>query len=89
MIKDQKLLDAYAIIESYCEVVLERIKLLEHQRLVTVPLLVNVLHLLFSFCCVDILSLLDKHEFQSQNQLDLKGETHISYKDCEDKGRQS
>lgn len=35
MIKDQKLLDAYAIIESYCEVVLERIKLLEHERLVT------------------------------------------------------
>ena len=34
VIKDQKLLDAYAIIESYCEVVLERIKQLEHQRLV-------------------------------------------------------
>ncbi|XP_038893459.1 uncharacterized protein LOC120082250 isoform X2 [Benincasa hispida] len=32
VIKDQKLLDAYAIIESYCEVVLERIKLLEHER---------------------------------------------------------
>lgn len=32
VIKDQKLLDAYAIIESYCEVVLERIKQLEHQR---------------------------------------------------------
>lgn len=33
VIKDQKLLDAYAIIESYCEVVLERIKQLEHERL--------------------------------------------------------
>ncbi|XP_022982055.1 uncharacterized protein LOC111480936 isoform X2 [Cucurbita maxima] len=32
VIKDQKLLDAYVIIESYCEAVLERIKLLEQQR---------------------------------------------------------
>ncbi|XP_022945818.1 uncharacterized protein LOC111449950 [Cucurbita moschata] len=32
VIKEQKLLDAYAIIESYCEVVLERIKQLEHER---------------------------------------------------------
>ncbi|XP_022150550.1 uncharacterized protein LOC111018665 [Momordica charantia] len=32
VIKEQKLLDAYAIIESYCEVVAERIKLLEKER---------------------------------------------------------
>ncbi|KAG6601314.1 uncharacterized protein LOC111458470 isoform X2 [Cucurbita moschata] len=32
VIKDQKLLDAYVIIESYCEAVLERIRLLEQQR---------------------------------------------------------
>lgn len=37
MIKEQKLLDAYAIIESYCEVVLERIKQLEQGRFVTEP----------------------------------------------------
>ena len=37
MIKEQKQLDAYAIIESYCEVVLERIKQLEHERLATEP----------------------------------------------------
>ncbi|XP_023547113.1 uncharacterized protein LOC111806012 isoform X2 [Cucurbita pepo subsp. pepo] len=32
VIKDQKLLDAYVIMESYCEAVLERINLLEQQR---------------------------------------------------------
>ena len=42
MIKDQKLLDAYVIMESYCEAVLERINLLEQQRSVNEPVNVNI-----------------------------------------------
>ncbi|KAG7032099.1 IST1-like protein, partial [Cucurbita argyrosperma subsp. argyrosperma] len=42
VIKDQKLLDAYVIIESYCEAVLERIRLLEQQRSVNEPVNVNI-----------------------------------------------
>lgn len=49
VIKEQNMLDVFVMIESYCNLLIERVNLIEQERLVTFPFLLLKTLCFFSF----------------------------------------